>query len=178
MGGVIILSGPVGAGKTTVAKELVKMLPEPISYIEGDKFWSFIAKSDRNRNENFRVIIRAMLATARPFARSGYDVLVDFSIPPEVVNIAATKILKEVPLDYIVLLPSIKTCEGRAANRADGAINDYSQYRSFYELFEGVESNTIRNDEATVQQLTAQITHELNGGRFRIRPTARQVNAP
>jgi len=61
MGRVIMLSGPVGAGKTTVARELVSILPEPLSYIEGDTFWSFIKKSKgRDRRENFRTIMRAI----------------------------------------------------------------------------------------------------------------------
>jgi uridine kinase len=39
---VIFLSGPIGAGKTAVARELLHLLPAPLSYIEGDVFWSFI----------------------------------------------------------------------------------------------------------------------------------------
>jgi chloramphenicol 3-O-phosphotransferase len=169
MGGVIILSGPVGAGKTTVAKQPIKMLPEPLSYIEGDKFWSFIAKSDRNRRENFRVITRAMLAAARPFARSGYDVLVDFSIPPEFLNVAA-KILKEVTIDFVILRPSLETCDARAANRSDGAIEDYGPLKSFYSLFEGMPGNTLQNDKADVHQLVEQIREGLSSELFRIRP--------
>ena len=38
MGTVIMLSGPVGAGKTTVARELIAIMPGPLSYIEGDAF--------------------------------------------------------------------------------------------------------------------------------------------
>src|SRR6202012_3633632 len=58
MGAVIMLSGPIGAGKTTVARELISLLPGPISCIEGDMFWSFIAKSkSEDRRENFRIIM-------------------------------------------------------------------------------------------------------------------------
>ena len=84
MGKVIILSGPVGAGKTTVARELLKLLPGEVSYIEGDTFWSFIAKTEtRDRRANFRTIMRSMTAATIPFARSGFDVLLDFSVPPD-----------------------------------------------------------------------------------------------
>jgi uridine kinase len=40
-GSLIILSGPPGAGKSTVAKELMQLLPLPPAYIGGDDFWKF-----------------------------------------------------------------------------------------------------------------------------------------
>jgi chloramphenicol 3-O-phosphotransferase len=40
----ILLSGPVGAGKTTVAKELIATSQGPTAHIEGDKFWAFTAR--------------------------------------------------------------------------------------------------------------------------------------
>jgi uridine kinase len=46
---VIFLSGPIGAGKTAVARELLQLLPAPLSYIEGDTFWSFIRIRRRTR---------------------------------------------------------------------------------------------------------------------------------
>ncbi len=44
MSAVVMLSGPIGAGKTTVARELVDIWPGPLAYIEGDRFWSFLVK--------------------------------------------------------------------------------------------------------------------------------------
>src|SRR5215467_12791080 len=94
---VIFLSGPIGAGKTAVAQELVQLLPAPLSYIEGDTFWSFVNKSgERDMRDNFPVLVRSMTAAAIPFARSGFRVLIDFSTPPTFVD-TARKILKEVP---------------------------------------------------------------------------------
>ena len=168
MGSVIMLSGPVGAGKTTVARELIARLPEPLSYIEGDTFWSFIAKAEkRSRIENFPVIMRAMTAAALPFARSGFDVLIDFSIPPEFLA-TARKILKEVALDYVVLRPSLAACEARAAGRSEGKIADYAAYREFYLLFDAAEHYTIRDEGADAAALAARIREGLSAGRFRV----------
>src|SRR5580658_4028874 len=134
--GITMLSGPIGAGKTTVARELLTLLAAPVSYIEGDTFWSFVAKPhSRDRREVFHVIMRSMVAAAIPFARSGYEVLIDFSIPPQFLG-TARKIVKEVPLNYILLRPSLSVCEIRAGSRAEGRISNYASYRDFYTLFE------------------------------------------
>ena len=80
---VTILSGPIGAGKTALSKELIALWSGPLAYIEGDQFWSFLVKrAEGDRREDFRVIMRAMTSAAGSLARTGYDVLLDFSIPP------------------------------------------------------------------------------------------------
>lgn len=166
--GVIMLSGPVGAGKTTVARELVPMLPGPLCYIEGDTFWSFITKpKGSNRRENFRIIMRAMTAAALPFVRSGYDVLIDFSIPPEFLKVART-ILRDTPLDYVMLRPGQAVCEVRAAGRAQGRIADYTPYRDFYSLFEGADGCAICDDEADAAVVAGRIRDGLGTGIFRV----------
>jgi hypothetical protein len=81
--GVTILSGPIGAGKTAVSKELIPLWSGPLATIEGDQFWPFLVKRAKgDRREDFRVIKRAMTSAAGSLARTGYDVLLDFSIPP------------------------------------------------------------------------------------------------
>jgi guanylate kinase len=41
---ILILSGPVGAGKSTVARELVSSATGPIAFIEGDTFGPLLSK--------------------------------------------------------------------------------------------------------------------------------------
>jgi hypothetical protein len=105
---VTILSGPIGAGKTAVSKDLIGLLSGPLAYIEGDRFWPFLVKrAEGDRREDFRVIMRAMTSAAGSLARTGYDVLLDFSIPPAFLP-AAQKILRDAPLNYIVLRPPLE----------------------------------------------------------------------
>src|SRR6188508_1636732 len=106
---IVLLSGPVGAGKSTVAKELIAISPGPLSYIEGDTFWAYIAKGGAAQGmaKNFTTIMSAMTAAAIPYASAGYEVVVDFSIPPWFLN-GAYAMMKRfgAPVDYVVLRPS------------------------------------------------------------------------
>jgi chloramphenicol 3-O-phosphotransferase len=163
---VTILSGPIGAGKTTVARELLTLLAAPVSYIEGDTFWSFVAKPhSRDRREVFHVIMRSMVAAAIPFARSGYEVLIDFSIPPQFLG-TARKILKEVPLNYIALRPSLSVCETRAASRPEGRITDYANYRDFYAMFEDPSIQAVCDDESDASTVAKCLYEGLGKGEF------------
>jgi gluconate kinase len=165
---VIFLSGPIGAGKTAVAQELIPLLPAPLSYIEGDTFWSFISKEGPGGlRDNFPILVRSMTAAALPFARSGYRVLIDFSIPPTFVE-TARKILKEVPFDFVLLRPSLEVCVERAGSRKVGAITDYERLKNFYARFEEGDVEPICDDHADPAALAQHIAAGLNEGRFQV----------
>jgi predicted ABC-type ATPase len=168
---IILLSGPVGAGKTTVARELVKSTLGPAAYIEGDKFWWFIAKDGKliKKLDNFKMIMRSMTVAALPYARTGYEVILDFSIPPWYLP-TIVKIVKarNIPLDYIVLRPSEKICAERAATRHEGIIKDYAPYTELYACFDEAERYTISDDESDAITIAEHIREGLNEGVFRV----------
>lgn len=169
LGSITILSGPVGAGKTTVARELVASSPAATVYIEGDAFWSFIVKpaEDRAETQRLTMLMRAMLAAARHFARDDYDVIVDFSIPPWYVD-AVRKLLAGGTFDYVVLRPSEAVCAARAAARPQGTITDYARYRELYASFDDAGRFTIRDDASDAATLAARIRAGLDAGSFRV----------
>ncbi len=169
-GQLVILSGPVAAGKTTVAKELVKLATKPTAYIEGDEFWKFIAKPPPNtpRQMMFRTIVRSMFAASMPFVNDGYEAILDFTVPPFMLEAVRAR-LKGQPFDYVVIKPSIETCVSRAASRPEGTITDYTEYREFYDLFAGYEEYTINNDDTDPASLAAIIRKDLNEDFFRIK---------
>jgi len=170
MKSIILLSGPVGAGKTTVARELIACSAGPIAFIEGDKFWFFIVKSAyKSRHKDFRTIMTSMTAAALPYAVAGYEVIIDFSIPPWFLD-TVRKIAKvrDVPVDFVVLRPAEKVCASRAAARAEGAIADYGPYRDLYSDFDEAAPYTICDDEGEAAVVAARIRKELDKGVFRI----------
>jgi hypothetical protein len=168
---ILILSGPVGAGKSTVARELVSSATGPIACIEGDTFWSFIIKSgvDQSRKKNFRMIMTSMIAAAMPYSLAGYEVILDFSIPPWFLETVGKIVkLREVPIDYIVLQPSEKVCAKRAAERKEGIISDYTDYHDLYLTFDEAGSNSIHDDTSDPASIAARIRKGLLSGLFRI----------
>jgi hypothetical protein len=99
-----------------------------------------------------------------PFVGSGYDVVLDFSVPPHFLGFAR-KILKEIQLEYVVLQPSEKVCAARAATRTEGAIKDYSQYAEFYRLFNEHDQYRITDDAVTPADLALRIKDGLKTGK-------------
>ena len=111
--------------------------------------------------------MRSVTAAAIPLARSGYEVVLDFSFPLDFLE-TARKILKEVPFDFVMWRPSIATCEHRAATRPEGKIADYSMYRDFYTMFEGLPKHEVCGDEETAESIARRIRAGIDQGVFRL----------
>jgi predicted kinase len=169
MPAIIIVSGPVGAGKTAIARELIGSSLGAVAHVEGDAVWSFIVKSppEQDHRLRFMMITRAMTATARHYERDGYEVILDFSIPPWYLE-AVRALLTGKPFQYVVLRPSETVCAARAAARSEGAIGDYAPYRELYAAFDGVERFTIRDDEGDAAAVAARVRAGLDAGEFRM----------
>ncbi len=169
MGSIVIVTGPVGAGKTTVARELTASAASGVAFIEGDTYWSHIVNEEpgQDRNAAFRMIMRAMTASARHYERDGYEVILDFSIPPWYLD-AIRALLTGKPFDYVIVRPSLAVCVARAAARSAGAIADYAPYRELYDTFDGYERFTIANDAAGPALTAARIREGLAAGAFRM----------
>jgi adenylate kinase family enzyme len=176
---IILLSGPVGAGKSTVARELIVCSPEPVAYIEGDTFWAFISKRDGNkskqdgnksRQKDFKMIMTAMTAAAMTYALYGYETILDFSIPPWFLETASRIVdKKDVPLDYVVLYPAETICMARAAKRLEGVIPDYTPYSELYADFrEAGRRHLISDDLSDAAVIAGRIREGLDEGRFRL----------
>jgi hypothetical protein len=110
-----------------------------------------------------------MTSAAGSFSRTGYDVLLDFSIPPPFVP-AAQKILRDAPLSYIVLRPPLEVCAARARDRAEGKIATYD--RGFYALFAADSRHMVAPNNGESPKTMAQILHTgLKEGSFRVEPS-------
>ncbi len=170
MSAITILSGPPGAGKTTIAKELICLNKGAMIYIEGDSFWKYIVESGKKSGfENFKATMSAMLAASIAYARNGFEVLLDFSIPPWYINKAAESVKKrKILLNYVVVRPSMEICAQRAATRVHGVIPEYLEpHIKLYESFDELQQFIIEENEADAKAIAERIKRGLDVGLFR-----------
>ena len=145
MGGVsdlIVVSGPPGAGKTTVARALSGLF-DPSALVPGDQFFAFIDQGyiapwtspAHHQNE---VVTTAAGAAAGRLAAGGYTVIYDGVIGPWFLETfrAATAIPF---LHYAILLPPERACLERVRSRADHPFTDQQAARHMHEQFASAE---------------------------------------
>jgi hypothetical protein len=111
----------------------------------------------------------SMTAAAVPYAMAGYEVILDFSIPVWFLDtVRKVTSVKDVPIDLVILKPSMAVCAARAAARKEGAILDYGPFREFYADFDAEPRHLVQHDSSDPATLAAQIRMGLNEGLFRL----------
>jgi adenylate kinase family enzyme len=85
-GWIIVMTGPPGAGKTTVAAMLVQRYTLAV-HLHADDFWRFIRSGAippylSQANQQNAVVITALARAAAAYASGGYHVIVDGIVGP------------------------------------------------------------------------------------------------
>jgi predicted ABC-type ATPase len=143
MGGVaelIVVTGPPGAGKTTVGRVLSRMF-EPSALVVGDAFFAFIDQgylapwTSKAREQN-EIVVAAAAAAAGRLAIGGYTVTYDGVIGPWFIDafVAATGLAA---VHYVVLLPPEPTCVERVRSRVGHGFANLDATRHMYQDFAG-----------------------------------------
>ncbi len=137
MGSLLIVTGPPGAGKSTVADALVGGMERSV-LVEGDRFFGFLASGaiepwrPESHDQNRVVTEAAAVATGR-FARD-YDTVYDGVVGPWFLPtfVAATGLTT---LDYVILLPPEETCVSRVRDRTGHGFRNEDATRKMHAEF-------------------------------------------
>ena len=155
MSSLLIVTGPPGAGKSSVARILADTAPNSV-LVAGDTFFAFLANGAIDpwlpeSNEQNTIVTRAAGRAAGEFVQGGYCVVYDGVVGPWFLDTFATTAgLSE--LDYVVLLPAVETCQQRVAARRDHGFTDQDatiQMHNQFALSDVAERHLIRNDDST-----------------------------
>lgn len=167
VGEVLILTGPPGAGKSTVADLLARGLRVPAVHLHSDEFWGFIKQGLippylPEAHEQNQVVIDAVACAAQRYARGGYFVVLDGVVGPWFLG--RIRRIVDVPIHYIVLRPSLTTTVARAQERTD-RLKEFDPIQNLHSQFTelgDLESHAI---DTTSHSVTATVDAVLQGVR-------------
>jgi cytidylate kinase len=135
---LLIITGPPGAGKSTVAGSVVDRF-EPSALVPGDAFFGFVAGGYIDpwlpeSHEQNTVVTEATARATSVFARGGFTTVFDGMVGPWFLP-TFLRIADVDAVHYAVLLPSAETCVARVLGRTDHGFREEAVTRQMHASF-------------------------------------------
>jgi len=137
---VIVLTGPPGAGKTTVARVLADSLPASV-HLHADDFWHYIRQGRvapylPEAHQQNQIVMDVIAQAAFCYAAGGYQVVCDGIVGPWFIGVFRTvATARAIPLHYVIVRPDQATALRRARRRPSHALTNPGPIRQLHREF-------------------------------------------
>ena len=166
---LVVVTGPLGAGKTTLARE-VALAAERGVHLQMDQFW-FAVVDPALRDADSRAIGGAALMAAFSFVEEGgFSVVLEgFLLPDALPEVGAACEARGIPLHYVVLQADVETCLRRANGRAP--LDDLDGARRLHAMFDDLDvpDRHLVDASAPADAVAATVLAALRDDRFVVR---------
>jgi predicted ABC-type ATPase len=169
VGELVVVTGPPGAGKSTVARAVAQRF-EPSALVVGDHFFAFVERgyvdpwTEAAHHQN-EVVVGAAAAAAGRLVAGGYTVVYDGVIGPWFLGTfaAATGLAG---FHYAVLLPDEEVCVERVRSRAGHGFTDLAAARQMHRQFAeaAVDGRHVLRGTADAEALASSVVERVHDG--------------
>ena len=177
MGSLLVITGPPGSGKTSIAGLLSQEFERSV-VVEGDAFFRFLARgsippwlpASHVQND---VVISASAAAASEFVSGRYFTIYEGIVGPWYLETFAELVGLE-EFDYVVLMPSEDVCLARIANRGASANIGVKAAQHMYREFASSPTAThhvMRLGSESKEEVKNQVLAGMRVGKFRFQVT-------
>ena len=173
----LVITGPPGAGKTTVARLVAERSDGRSVHLHADDFWHHLVQGyvepwlpeSVQQNET---VLRAVFAAMTAYASGGYFVVLDGVLGPWNLHLLREARPASLDVDYVVLRPSLEIAVSRMQARSGHPLQDETAVTQMHDEFVNritqYEGHVLDTSTLTPEQVVGAISEGRRLGRFHL----------